>query len=337
MAFNGRFVLNIAHFAASQGADMKSLIKLSGQSAEELCKEDSSIENTVYNSIMERAIELTGDDFFGLHVGESLNLTALGLIGQITQTSKTVKQALEFCCQFANLGCSALPLKLVEEKQNYKLTLNPDTLWKTQSQIALRHTAEGVISFTLREFHGLTRMKHAPIKIHLSTPKPSSISEYQRVYNCPVIFNQKEMAIFFKKEHIEEEVITANYEVLRILVQYAEEKSSMLNQKQGFENLVKKSIIKLLKPEFPTIEQVAGHLNISLRTLQRRLKTEGVIYKQLINELRKEFAINYLKRPELSIAEIAYLLNYANVSTFSRSFKKWLGVSPTQYRSSNSQ
>ena len=334
MAFNGKFVMNMAHFATSQGGHLGELIALTGKSEEALKDESCIVENLVYNAVIETAVEATGDDFFGLHAGEYLNLSAAGLIVQITQTSETVKQALEYCCEFANLGCSALPMVLKEESDNYRVTLTPNELWKSQSAVAMRHTADGVLAFTIKEFHALTRMNHYPIAIHVTWPKPQDFGEYERVFGCPVRFNQDEISILFNKAHVEDEVVTSNYNLLRILVAHAEEKSARINDEIGFASLVKQSVVNLVKPGFPTIEQVAGHLNVSARTLQRRLHEEGTTYKELIDELRKDFAISYLKRPDLSISEVAYLLSYADTSAFNRSFKRWTGKTPKMFRTS---
>lgn len=332
MAFNGRFVVNISQLAAKQGADFGELLALSGKPYEELCTEECTLDDDAYNKVLEAAVEQTGDSFFGLHAGENLNLAAAGLIGQITQTSETVKQALEYCCQFANLGCSALPLELIEKKDHYQVTLTPNQLWMKKSYLAMRHTADGVIAFSIREFQSLTREKYNPIEVHVIWDKPENISEYERVLGCPIRFNQEQIAILFDPSHIESKVVTSDYNLLRILVSHAQEKNASLESKNGFVSLVKQSVINLVKPEFPTIEQVAGHLNVSLRTLQRRLKEEGFTFKQLIDELRKDFAISYLKRPDLSIGDVAYLLSYSDVSAFTRSFKRWTGKNPTDFR-----
>ena len=119
-----------------------------------------------------------------------------------------------------------------------------------------------------------------------------------------------------------------------MLVSHAEEKLQDFSRSNGFYHTVKRSIVNLVRPEFPTIDQVAGHLNMSVRTFQRKLKVEGYSFKELIDELRQEFAIGYLKKEELSVSEIAYLLNYSDASTFIRSFKRWMGVTPREYRSS---
>lgn len=334
MTFSGRFVLNIIEFAAMGGANRQKMLELSGFSAEELCDEELRVSAEVYNSIIEKAEEATGDKRIGLHLGEQLNLSAAGLISQITQTSRTVKEALEYCCEFAGLGCRALSLKLIEEKEHFKLQLTPDPFWLKNSPKSVMHTIDGYIAFSLREFHTLTRQKYFPLAIHYALPKGEGAEECFRVFNCDVQFNQAEYAIFFDKSQINLPVVTSDFDLLRVLVNHATTKLASIQQQQGFYSTVKKSILNLVKPDFPSVAQVAANLNVSVRTLQRKLKEEGFTYKTLLEDLKKEFALGYLKDPKLSIKEIAYLLSYADSTAFIRSFKRWTGKSPQQYRQS---
>lgn len=310
------------------------LVTLSGYTASELEQESCQIDSLVYNAILEEMVTASGDPFFGVHAGEHLNLSTAGLIAQITQTSATVKQALEQCCAFANLGCSSMPMTMHEEVDAYKMVLKPDVLWRQQSGLAVVQTAEGNITFLLRAFRNLTRMRYDPMSIEVDWPRKEPIAEYERVWGCPVSFNAEGIHIYLSKEHVEEKVLTADYNLFRILVAHARERSNDMEQERGFTKVVKQSVIGLIKPEFPTIQQVSGHLNMSVRTLQRRLGQEGYTYKALIDDLRKDFALSYLKRADLSIADVAYLLSYAEVSAFTRSFKRWTGKAPGEYRQS---
>ncbi|MCE7991501.1 MAG: AraC family transcriptional regulator [Roseivirga sp.] len=334
MAFNGRFVLGLIDFAGRQGADIRPLLAISGQSDAELCQESSTLDAKTFNAVTLAAAEATGDPFFGLHLGESMNMTAAGLVAQITQTSETVLQALQYACDFAQLACSSLPMTLIEEDHHYKLIMTPDPVWAKDSQLAVKHTVDGTIVFTINEFHELTRKNHYPIKIELPFAKPSSTAEYERLFQCPVAYNQKQIALYFEKRHLQEKVVTSDYNLLRILVAHAQERIAAIKKENGFYEEVKVSVANLVKPEFPTIDQVAGHLNLSVRTLQRRLSEEGHTFKEIIESLRRDFALSYLKRPELSINEIAYLLSYTDASAFIRSFRRWEGITPNEYRKS---
>ncbi len=331
MAFNGRFIASRIDFAGRQGANTSLLSQKAG-GADFLCREESTVDYTVYNRLLEQIVDQTGDDFFGLHFGESMNMTAAGLVAQITQTSEHVLQALQYACDFAQLACSSLPMRLEEKADAWCLYITPEPLWASDSPLAVRHTVEGTIVFTIKEFHELTRKKHFPLRIELPYDMPKDRTEYERLFQCPMSFGQKGISIYFDKGHITEKVVTSDYHLLRVLVAHAEERIAAIQRKGGFYEEVKTSVAHLIKPEFPSIEQVARHLHVSVRTLQRRLSEEGHTFKEIIESLRKEFAFAYLKRPELSINEIAYLLNYTDASAFIRSFKRWEHKTPNEFR-----
>lgn len=333
MHFNGRFVVNLAQIASHQGADINEILSISQKPYEELCSEDCKLDSATYNAVLEECVHQTKDELFGLHAGENLNLQAAGLIVQIAHSASTVKEALEYCCEFANLGCSALPTELVKDDESYKLTLKPNPIWLAESEESVVHTIYGYLAFTIKEYQSITRSNDFPDEIWLTSIRPDNYKELERVVGCPVKFEQGENAIFFSKDKVEKEVVTSDYNLLQVLVAHANSKMEQMAQGHGFYNIVRKSVLNLVKPEFPTIEQVAAHLNMSVRTFQRKLSDEGHSYKALVDELRQEFAMSYLKDDTLSINEIAYLLSYADASAFIRSFKRWTGKTPSEYRS----
>lgn len=332
MKFRARFIANVIQFASQQGVDRRKLLAITNKTVEELGDEELLFDAPIYNRIVEQAADLSGDEYLGLHLGEYLSLSAAGLVVQIAQSSRTVLEALQYMVEYANLGCQALPFTLTELDHEWEVSLSPNPLWLQQSPICVRHTIDGTLVFTLREFRTLTRQKHHPIRIHFAYPKPTNIHEYERIFRCPVRFEKQLTAIYLDKRHVQEKVVTSDYRLLQLLVQYAQEKLAAIEGQLGFATIVKQSIINLVKPQFPTIEQVAANLNVSVRTLQRRLKEEGLTYKSVLDELRKEFAIEYLNNKNTSVKEIAYLLDYAESSSFIRSFKRWTGKSPSEFR-----
>lgn len=332
MTFRARFIANIIQFAGQQGADRQALLHLAGKRMEELNDDELTFETGVYNRVVEKALELTGDPYFGLHLGEYLSLSAAGLIVQIVQSSSTVLEGLHYLVEFANLGCQAMPFQLEEHNDQYALSLHPNPVWEEQSPAAVRHTMDGMVLFTLREFHSLTRQRYNPKRIDFRYARPQKFQEYERLFNCPVHFSRPFTALYLDPRQVREPVVTSDYHLLQMLVQYAQQKLTTLQKEKGFAGVVRQSIINLVRPQFPGVEQVAANLNISVRTLQRRLKEEGLTYKAVLDELKRQFALDYLRNESLSIKEIAYLLDYAEASSFIRSFRRWVGMSPEQFR-----
>lgn len=90
---------------------------------------------------------------------------------------------------------------------------------------------------------------------------------------------------------------------------------------------------ELLPAGYPTVEQSAGRVGIAVRTLQRRLRQDGLTYSELVERVRHEEACRLLQGGSRSIAEIAVRLGYSDPSHFSRAFRRWQGISPRDYRS----
>lgn len=335
MKFRARFIANIIQFAAHQGVSRKVLLAITGKTLPELNDEELTFEAPVYNKIIEKIVSDTGNEYFGLQLGASLSLSASGLILQITQSSRTVEEALHYMVEFNNLGCQAMPFRLQQLDGEWQLSVHPSPAWEAQSPVAVRHTMDGMMVFTLRQFEALTRQRYEPRRIHFSYSRPANTKAYERLISCPIHFKQAATCLWLDERQVAEPIVTSDYQLLRILVDYAEQKLEKLHNTQGFKAKVRQAVVQLATPAFPTIEQVANNLNLSVRSLQRRLKAEQYTYQQLTDELKHQFSLEYLKKQDLSVKEIAYLLDYADASSFIRSFKRWEGSTPVEFRRSS--
>lgn len=332
MQFRARFLANVIQFAAQQGASPKQLLALTGKNETQLNDDALFFEADVYNKVIEEALRQTTDSYLGLHLGQYMSLSAAGLIVQIVQSSSTIAEGLEHIVAFANLGCQALPFTLKKAKEEWILEMTPNALWRKQSKQAVRHTIDGTVMFTIREIQSLSHQKYYPLRVHFGYEKPQKFLAYEKALHCPVSFGGESTQIVLNAEHVQEAVITSDYRLLKVLVEFAEAKLESLQEQKGFGQIVKNTIINLVQPQFPSIEEVALNLNMSVRSLQRKLKQDALTYKDIMDELKQQFAFDYLKNKHLSIKEIAYLLDYSDASSFTRSFKRWTGTKPKKYR-----
>lgn len=332
MKFRARFVAHIIQFAARQGASTKTLVGITGKSFAELQDDELMLDALTYNKIVEEAVAQTSNPLLGLHMGSALALSAAGLIVQITQSSRTIEEALHYMVAFNNLGCQSMPFQLEKMDKEWQLSIHPNSIWLSQSPIAVRHTMDGMLMFTLRQFQSLTHQRYQPLRVCLSYPQPIQIRDYEQLFRCSVRFNQPLSALYIDERQMQMPIATSDYQLLQLLVKYAEQKLQTLQQKASFANTVSQTIIQLATPQFPVIEQVAQNLNTSVRSLQRKLKIEDYTFKSLSDQLKQQLALDYLSNQSLSIKEIAYLLDYADASSFIRSFRRWKGISPEQYR-----
>ncbi len=100
----------------------------------------------------------------------------------------------------------------------------------------------------------------------------------------------------------------------------------------GVVNRARMSLFKLLPKGSFDLDSLAEHMGMSPSELGAELKGAGTNYQQLLADVRRELAEEYIERADLSVNEIAYMLGFSDCSNFARSFRRWMGTSPTDYR-----
>lgn len=109
---------------------------------------------------------------------------------------------------------------------------------------------------------------------------------------------------------------------------------SSIDRSQPWSERVRRSVVSSLKGSTPTLQSIASDLAVGARTLQLRLGEEGTSFSEVLTDARENLAKEFLKAGDIRNEEIAYLLGYSEESVFSRSFKKWTGRTPTEFRAS---
>ncbi|WP_372758214.1 AraC family transcriptional regulator ligand-binding domain-containing protein [Litorivivens sp.] len=160
------------------------------------------------------------------------------------------------------------------------------------------------------------------------------ISEYEPLFDAPIELNQPEYTLTLTKDSLAMPLVQTEstlHEFLRTAPYPLISRRKTLNAGE-YQEKVKAIFAHELGSEIPSAQVIADHLNMSVRTLHRHLQKEGTSYQQLKDDFRKDAAITYMNRRELSINAIALLMGFQDSSAFHRSFKKWTGMSPGQYR-----
>ncbi|MBT8066257.1 MAG: helix-turn-helix domain-containing protein [Gammaproteobacteria bacterium] len=118
----------------------------------------------------------------------------------------------------------------------------------------------------------------------------------------------------------------------RQLTDQAEKYLRSLYQQDDIAAQLKRKLAELMAYGEANADAACRSLKLSRRTLQRRLKAERTSFQKILQEVRAELAINYLRDARLKSLEIAMLLGYSNISTFTTAFKSWYNVPPAEYR-----
>ena len=118
----------------------------------------------------------------------------------------------------------------------------------------------------------------------------------------------------------------------RQLTEQAEKYLRSLYQQDNIAGELKRKLADLLARGEANADSACRALRLSRRTLQRRLKAEKTSFQKILNEVRAELAVNYLEDARLKSLEIAMLLGYSSLSSFTTAFKSWYDMPPAAYR-----
>ena len=288
---------------------------------------DAYIPLETYLLIQDEAAEYVNDPYLGLHMGEFIEAGSWSILGYMMMNCKTLGEAFEKSARYhriiGNLISGSAHLKL----NKIKVTLDVPSHAPQMS----RHCYEAVISGSICMIRTLTGVDINPLEVMFTYPEPESRSEYERIFRCPVLFGQKDNSFTIDMSVIFTPVKYANPEMLKYFENYAQEFLAGLEHQNEYARTVTKIILSKLDDEALSIKKVAREMSVSVRTLQNRLKEEGVIFSELLTGTRQKLAKKYLQE-DYSVEQITYLLGFSEPSVFRKAFKKWSGMTPRQYR-----
>jgi len=177
--------------------------------------------------------------------------------------------------------------------------------------------------------------KELPLQeVRLRAKAPAIAGNYEQLFNCPVLFEQDHSGLVISAGLLQHPVVQNEDSLREFLRQtpYQLVKPGRPDAEKPYTRRVEQLLVNHAAEKTPTAEYVASQLNISPRTLHRKLSHEETSFQVIKDDYRKDLAIHYVKRPELTVDAIAALMGFQDNSAFYRSFKKWTGLSPGAYR-----
>jgi AraC-like DNA-binding protein len=326
------FVLPIAQALRLQGIEPMEVIEGADIDPAAVINPDRRVPLANMQSLMRECVELTGDEAFGLQAAEQLQPQVLHGLGLAWLASDTIYDGLRRTVRFCTFMATQADIKLEEEGDFVHLTLG-QTMVPEESVPAVGDFVVGMFvrmcQLTLGQFI-------APVRIELERPEPEMPERWEYMLSSRVKFASPTTRMTWSLSDILEPLATGNPTLAKINDEQTQAYlDSFLSPSISREVVAK--IVEILADGPPVQQQIADALNVSNRTLQRKLKEEGTSFMDLLNDTRLQLARRYLDHPGRSVLETAYLLGFSEPSTFSRAFKRWTGSSPADYRENNRQ
>jgi AraC-like DNA-binding protein len=165
-------------------------------------------------------------------------------------------------------------------------------------------------------------------------PRPEHADLAEQLFECPVRYGQSWTGVSVPLSVLDRPLILADPAVFADAKLYCERELERKTRDVSTSTQVR-GVLLDADGAFPSLQDIASSLHMTARTLHRRLIEEGTSYKAILDEIRRSLAIEQLALDRLSIAEVADALGYQSVANFSRAFKRWQGVTPSEYRESS--
>ena len=273
------------------------------------------------------AVERTGDPCFGLAVAEHIKPQAFHGLGFVWFSSDTLFDALKRLVKYQRMISTVADITLEETEGSVQLNMAIH-----RSPVDIEYEA---IDAAVGVFVNLCRLAtyetFNPLRLALKRPRPSCSDRFEVLFRSPVDFGADSNVLYFDPVLLREPLPGANPELARANDQVVIEYLGRFDR-ENLSMQVRSRLIELLPGGQPTQKDIASSLNLSVRNLQRRLHAEGISFKQLLDETRKDLAAQYIQDSHRRIGEITYLLGFSEPSNFTRAFRRWTGVSPNEFR-----
>ena len=265
----------------------------------------------------------------GLEVGTNIQPSHCGVLGYLSLSCEYLAEALQRFERFQRLlydGNEAFT-----HAEGNLVTFS----WPFDYGYSTRESDETLISSMasyVRMLVGDDALN--PAKIGFVHSAPDDIEPYVKILGCDIEFGCKNTYVSFPVSMLALKVEKADPALRALLDQQARALLDVLPNGDHFEQQLYQFVLRAMQDGKPTIEEVAGYMKISSRTLHRRLEERQLVFKDLLQKTRQQLARQYLKEGRLTLSEIALLLGYSEQSAFTRAFKAWFGETPLRFQKS---
>ena len=285
--------------------------------------------------LLDCAAEAIDDTAFGLHLAEQVDPRGTGIIFYSMSAAETLGEALALLDRYS---------RIANEAARLKLTASPDGLSVEVGFIGLprplgRQGAEFLMAVIVRALRELAGRNIRPIRVAFAHARNADMPEFARFFGCPVEFGRTaDEGVAFDLLELSSAAVTAplhtaDAKLLKALEPFCD--LAAKERRTASDTLraaVEKEVEKLLPHGKAQKQNVARALGMSARTFARRLAVEETTYEEVVDQLRRSLALQYLKEPGMSLSQIAWLLGYEGSTSFNHAFRRWTGHSPSMAR-----
>lgn len=309
------------------GLDSTALCRQAGLEPSLLDDPNARCPLSVTTRLWQLAVEASGDPALGLKTSQFVSPTTFHALGYALIASSSLREVFERIVRYHRVVSDALELELRECADAYEFRFSVPPGSPPPAPEAL----DAFAAIYVRSCRNRLGRDFAPLAVYLQRPEPIDAQPWHGVFRAPLFFAATENLLRFPRAAIEQRLDDGNPELAEHNEKVLKRTLEQL-QPATWTRKVRACLEAQLPAGEPSAEGIAQTLHLSLRSLQRHLADEGSGYESLLSDTRHSLALQHMRDPRCSISEVAYLLGFADTSSFSRAFKRWTGQAPSQYR-----
>ncbi|MDH5179020.1 MAG: AraC family transcriptional regulator [Gammaproteobacteria bacterium] len=315
---------------AQAGVDTDELLRVSEIERVVAEHPDGEVTFNQMRNFWQNAFRLSGNPFLGMSTAQQVEIGDYKCIDYLTLNAATLGDSMENFCRYMILLNTWIGWEIDKQADRVILRMLPN------AGVIPPHSYEFVFSIYIKRARQVTRDDWAPGRIRFPFPAPSDLQPHQDYFQCTVEYDAPAGEIEIDTDSWNQTLPNSDLQLLKVMDEHARLLMSQRLLPDDFVGQVRQQIVRALHGGDAQRDTIAKQLNMSPRTLQRRLEENGIAFVELLDEVRTELARNKLQNSDLSLAEIGFLLGFSEQSSFNRAFKRWTGKTPKEYRRDNS-
>ena len=270
--------------------------------------------------------EISSNPAIGVMLGTETKIERFQPVSLAALSADDLGSAVRHMARYKQLTC---PEEILQQTDGEEWSIQ--FRWLFADEVEPQMLSEWCLAWVLSIARLGTGTCLSPLRAELGQSRPH-VKTIERHFGCRVVCGAPRNAIVFRAADARRQFVTRNAELLAVLAPQLEEELRQQNGDGDFAERVRGAIRQKLTGRRPSIEDIADALQMSPRTLQRRLQDVGSSFQRVLEEARHQLARHYLNNPVLELKEAAYLLGYEDANSFVRAFRTWEGIPPARWR-----
>ena len=313
----------------ADGVNKDALLRSVGLERSEPVDPSHMLEDTDYYAFLERVAKA---DPLGitipLRAGVAMRCDDYGAFGLAWKSATTLRGSYDRAERYARVLTSVSTYEVEPAVDGAFMHLHR----AGERRLGLRLSNEATIASIASISQQVSTKPFRPLAVYFKHPVPETIAHHEAYFGCPVHFGTDRDALLVAADTLRTPNKLGDPGLARFFETHLEAEVAAFGDEIPLDRQVREHVSMCLSEGIPAVSDVARHLGMSGRTLQRRLAEQGFSYQMLVDEARRQLAKHLLRQTDFSLIEVAFMTGFSGQSAFTRAFKRWAGQTPRSFR-----